>query len=246
MMDSENFTSHISKRFNSDLVDLKNQLLLMGGLVQQQVGDAVQALVELDTDLAEQVRNKEKQVNTMELSLDNECTEVLVLRQPAAGDLRMVVAVSRSIADLERIGDESNKIAKLALQLAEQGQSPRGCMEVRHIGQHVAKMLHNALDAFARFDVEMALAVAQEDKLVDMEYEAAMRQLVTYMIEDPRSITRVLNVVWALRALERIGDHAGNIAEHLIYLVKGTDIRHVSLESVIDKVLGPKTTPPSA
>jgi phosphate transport system protein len=240
MMDSENFTSHISKRFNSDLVDLKNQLLLMGGLVQQQVRDAVQALVDLDSMLAEQVRNKEKQVNTMELSLDNECTEVLVLRQPAAGDLRMVVAVSRSIADLERIGDESNKIAKLALQLAEQGQSPRGCIEVRHIGQHVAKMLHNALDAFARFDVEMALAVAQEDKFVDMEYEAAMRQLVTYMIEDPRSITRVLNVVWALRALERIGDHAGNIAEHLIYLVKGTDIRHVSLDSVIDKVLGPK------
>lgn len=237
-MDKEDFTSHISKQFNADLEELKDHLLLMGGLVETQVSQALKALLEADSGLAEAVRKAEKQVNALELSIDEECRRVLALRQPAAGDLRMVVAISKATSDLERMGDESNKIAKLALQLAEQGQSPKGYLETRHIGGIVEKMVHNALDAFARLDTELALAVAQEDHSVDLEYDAAMRQLVTYMMEDPRSISRVLSIVWALRALERIGDHARNIAEHIIYLVKGKDVRHIGIDKVKEQVLG--------
>lgn len=226
------FTGHISKQFNSDMDGLKNHILMMGGAVENQVIHAVKALVEADSELAAQVRVTEKTINSMELSLDEECARVLALRQPAASDLRLVIAISKAITDLERIGDEANKIAKLAINLAETGQSPKGYFEARHIGEHVASMVHDALDAFARLDVDMALKVAQEDKLVDREYEAAMRQLVTFMMEDPRSISRVLSVLWALRALERIGDHARNISEHVIYLVKGTDVRHANLDEI--------------
>ncbi len=237
-MDNENVSSHISKRFNDDLQELKNHLLMMGGVVERQVTDGVLSLVDANSELALNVRSNEKQVNTFELNIDEECTSVLALRQPAAGDLRMVVAILKAITDLERIGDEANKIAKLAIKLTEEGQAPRGYVEVRHIGQQVQEMIHKALDAFARFDVELALEVAQADRAVDIEYNSAMRQLVTYMMEDPRSISRVLNIIWALRALERIGDHARNIAEHVIYLVKGQDIRHANLDAIKESVLG--------
>ena len=233
-MDTEDLTSHISNRFNADLKRLNNQFLMMGGQVEQQLKDAVAAIVEMNLDRAESVISNEKLINEQEIFLDNECIEVLALRQPAAGDLRMVVAIFRSIADLERIGDESKKIAKLALQLADQNVGARGCIETRHISGQVVTMMRNALDAFARFDVDMALSVLQDDKKVDVEYKATMRQLVTYMMEDPRSISRALNVIWALRAMERIGDHAHNIAENLIYLVKGKDVRHAPLDSVKD------------
>jgi phosphate transport system protein len=236
VLDKSTFGSHISQQFNEDLETLKSHLLMMGGLVERQVIDAVQSLVEIDSGLAIEVRSNEKKINSYEIAIDEECTRIIALRQPAAGDLRMVIVISKTIIDLERIGDESNKIAQLAIKLSEQGQSPRGCVEVRHIGNHVRQMVHDALDAFARGDVQMALAVAQEDRAVDIEYESAMRQLVTFMMEDPRSITRVLNVVWALRALERIGDHARNIAEHVIYLVKGRDVRHRSLEQIRDQL----------
>ena len=236
VLDKSTFGSHISQQFNEDLETLKSHLLMMGGLVERQVIDAVQSLVEIDSGLAIEVRSNEKKINSYEIAIDEECTRIIALRQPAAGDLRMVIVISKTIIDLERIGDESNKIAQLAIKLSEQGQSPRGCVEVRHIGNHVRQMVRDALDAFARGDVQMALAVAQEDRAVDIEYESAMRQLVTFMMEDPRSITRVLNVVWALRALERIGDHARNIAEHVIYLVKGRDVRHRSLEQIRDQL----------
>ncbi len=234
------FTAHISQQFNSDIEELRNHLLTMGGLVETQVSNAVTALVEADSGLAASVRSTEKQINAMEMSIDEECTRVLALRQPAASDLRLVMAISKAITDLERIGDEANKIAKLAIILAEQGQAPHGYIETRHIGNQVSRMVHNALDAFARYDVETALEVAQEDKSVDMEYESAMRQLVTFMMEDTRSISRVLNIIWALRALERIGDHARNISEHVIYLVKGKDIRHTSIETIKEHVLNDK------
>ena len=233
-METEDLTSHISNRFNADLKRLNNQFLMMGGQVEQQLKDAVAAIVEMNLDRADSVISNEKLINEQEIFLDNECIEVLALRQPAAGDLRMVVAIFRSIADLERIGDESKKIAKLALQIADQNVGARGCIETRHISGQVVTMMRNALDAFARFDVDMALSVLQDDKKVDVEYKATMRQLVTYMMEDPRSISRALNVIWALRAMERIGDHAHNIAENLIYLVKGKDVRHAPLDSVKD------------
>jgi phosphate transport system protein len=237
-MDQESVNSHISQQFNEDLQVLKNHLMMMGGLVERQIQDALAAMVDGDTAMAAHVRNVEKRVNELEVGIDQECTSILALRQPAATDLRMVMAISKAITDLERVGDEASKIAKLALKLSEEGQAPRGYVELKHLGNHVKEMLHRALDAFARFDVEQALAVAQEDRKVDQEYEAAMRQLVTYMMEDPRSISRVLKLVWSLRALERVGDHARNLAEHVIYLVKGQDIRHTNLEEITREILG--------
>jgi phosphate transport system protein len=233
-MSSDDFTHHISKQFNSDLEEVRSHILAMGGMVEKQVIDAVQALVEGDSGLASEVISNEKQVNGMERRIDEECTRIIALRQPAASDLRLLVAATKANTDLERIGDEANKIAKMAIRLSEDGAIPRGYIETRHIGNHVNAMLRQALDAFARFDVDQALGVVREDKAVDMEYESAMRLMVTFMMEDPRYIKRALNVMWSLRALERIGDHARNIAEQVIFLVKGKDIRHLPLSSLDD------------
>jgi phosphate transport system protein len=199
----------------------------MGGLVEKQVNDAVTALIDADSGLAQQVREIDDQINQMERNIDEECLRILARRQPAASDLRLIISISKSVIDLERIGDESSKIAKRAILLCEEGEAPRGYVEVRHIGDQVRRMVQEALDAFARFDADLALSVAQYDKTIDREYKTALRELVTYMMEDPRSITRVLNVIWVLRSLERIGDHARNIAELVIYLVRGTDVRHM-------------------
>lgn len=227
---NEEFSQHISTNFNSDLEDMRNHILAMGGMVEKQVSNAVQALVECDSSLAAQVLVTEKQINGFERQIDEECMRVLALRQPAASDLRLVVAVTKANVDLERVGDEASKIAKMAIKLSEQEQTPGINNEVRHIGDHVGKMLHEALDAFARFDVEQATSVVRADENVDVEYDSAMRQLMTFMMEDPRTITRVLNVMWSLRALERVGDHARNVAEQVIFSVKGEDVRHRSLE----------------
>jgi phosphate transport system protein len=172
----------------------------------------------------------------MEMSIDEECARILARRQPAAGDLRLVLAISKVNTDLERVGDEAGKIARQAIQLSEDGAASRGYVEVRHIGERVIDMLHRALDSFARLDAVQALEVAREDKFVDREYNSAIRELVTYMMEDSRQITRTLNVIWALRSLERIGDHARNIAEYVIYLVKGKDVRHIGLTAMAAKV----------
>lgn len=237
-MKSEDYTQHISKQFNSDLEEVRSHILAMGGMVEKQVIDAVQSLVEGDSGLASEVISNEKQVNGMERRIDEECTRIIALRQPAASDLRLLVAATKANTDLERIGDEANKIAKMAIRLSEDGAIPRGYIETRHIGNHVTAMLRQSLDAFARFDVEMAMSVVREDKAVDVEYESAMRLMVTFMMEDPRYIKRVLNVLWSLRALERIGDHARNIAEQVIYLVKGKDIRHMPLHDLdVDEML---------
>lgn len=235
-VEKETFGSHISRQFNEELLEVKSHVLEMGGLVERQVADSMAALVNSDSELAAIVRESENKVNDFEVSVDEECTRILALRQPAASDLRMIVAVTRAITDLERMGDEANKIAKFAVALAEEGESPKGYVEARHIGNHVGAMVRQSLDAFARLDVETALLVAREDKLVDAEYDSAIRSLVTYMIEDSRSISRVLKIVWVLRALERIGDHARNIAEHVIYIVKGKDVRHVKLEKVAEVI----------
>lgn len=226
----DSHTQHISGRFNSELSDLKSRLLVMGGMVEQQVQSAVEALVNGDSDLADRVRAKDKEVDRIEIAIDEEATRIIAKRQPAASDLRLVVSVIKMVADLERIGDEAKKIAKFALVLAEEGLAPRGYIEVRHIGSHVGTMVRDALDAFARFDTKMALAVMKEDDEVDNEYRSATRALVTFMMEDPRSISRCLNVMWVLRALERVGDHANNVAEHVIFMVEGTDVRHAPME----------------
>jgi phosphate transport system protein len=237
-MDKMHIDQHISQQFNSDLEALRTELMEMGGLVEQQVADATKALEFADKELAEKVVNTEPAVDKHEVSIDEHCTDVLARRQPAASDLRLVLAVSKAIRDLERVGDEAKKVALMALALCESGQSPKGYLELRHIATSVQSMLHDSLDAFARYDVEKALQVAAEDKNVDREYTSALRELVTYMMEDPRSIGRVMNIMWSLRALERIGDHARNIAEHVIYLVKGKDVRHVSLNDLAKEVNG--------
>ena len=229
---SDVHSQHISRQFNQELEALKTHLMAMGGLVEKQLKDAVTALVEGDSKLAAYVRDNDAEVNALQLKLDDECTRVLARRQPAASDLRLVLAVIRATSDLERIGDEASKIARNAITLSESHQAVRGLIEVRHISDHVRRMLHDALTAFARFDTQLAVSVVREDELVDSEYSSAMRSLVTFMVEDPRSLSSMLNVMWILRALERVGDHADNLAEHVVYLVKGRDIRYSDPETI--------------
>ncbi len=236
MIDKDVYTHHISQQFNTELDEVKTHMLEMGGLVEQQVRDSISALINADSGRAEKIKADDKKINAMEVTIDEECVRILARRQPAASDLRLVIAVSKSVIDLERIGDEAGKIATQAIKLTETGESPRGYKEIRHIGNHVGYMVRDALDAFARFDIDMALAVAKEDKLVDEEYGTAVRSLMTYMMEDPRSISQVINVLWALRSLERVGDHARNIAEQVIYLVKGTNVRHVGIKEMTAQV----------
>lgn len=229
---------HISQQFNAEMEQLKQDLLKMGGLVEQQVQDAVAALIDEDSALAERVRDNDKQVDRMELHIDEEATMLIAKRQPTASDLRLVVSVIKMVADIERIGDEAKKIAKFALALSEEGSAPRGYVEVRHIGNHVGVMLRDALDAFVRLDAEQALRIVKEDKRVDQEYQAATRTLITFMMEDPRNISRCMSIMWVLRALERVGDHACNVAEHVIFMAKGEDIRHTPVaeaERIIDR-----------
>ncbi|GAA3582926.1 MULTISPECIES: phosphate signaling complex protein PhoU [Marinobacter] len=224
------YGDHISHQFNEELAELKTQFLKMGGLVEQQLADAVKALIDNDGHLADEIRARDKTVDRMEVEIDEESTRVIARRQPTARDLRLVVSVIKMVADLERVGDEAKKIAKFAMGLSEEGKAPRGYVEVRHIGNHVGGMLHDALDAFARLDSELALQVMKEDKRVDEEYQAAIRSLLTFMMEDTRNISRCMSVMWVLRALERVGDHACNIAENVIFMVKGEDVRHTSME----------------
>jgi phosphate transport system protein len=232
MVDKDIHSNHISQQFNDELDDIKTRMLEMGGFVERQVAEAIDAIMHADSELAEKVRKGDRTVNLMEVSIDEECALILARRQPAASDLRMVLAISRALQDLERIGDEAKKIAKQAILLIETGHTPRSVIEIRHIGNRVISMVREALDCFARLDVEQALRVARADSSVDADYATALRTLVTYMMEDPRNISPVLHIMWSLRSLERIGDHASNIAEHVIYLVKGQDVRHLKLDEL--------------
>jgi len=231
-MNTPTYRQHISSQFNAELEDIRQRVLAMGGLVEQQINDATHALIEGDGGLGETVRRNDYKVNQMEVLIDEECNRILARRQPTASDLRLIVAVIKTITDLERIGDEAEKIAIMAADLASQERSPAALVEISHMSRHVAQMVHDALDAFARMDAEAALKVAREDQNVDREYEALLRQCITFMMEDPRTIRRVMDLIWSVRALERIGDHAKNICEYTIYLIKGKDVRHVSLEDM--------------
>ena len=198
----------------------------MGGKVEQQLQNAIRAVGEADSALAEEVIKEEQLVDNMELDIDEACILIIARRQPAASDLRLVMMVTKAVNDLERIGDEAKKIANHAVILAGESGSSKGYTEVRHLGQSVIGMLSNALDAFARFDVDAAMRTIEEDNQVDLEYKTALRELATYMMEDPRSIGRVINILWVVRSLERIGDHAKNLCEQIVFVVKGKDIRH--------------------
>ncbi len=229
----EDFARHISSEFNEELEGLCADLLKMGGLAERQVRLAIECQEQFDSALVDQIKEAENAVNAWEIKIDELVATLIARRQPAATDLRLVLVISKIVRDLERAGDEANKVAQMAQKAHESAHaSAIGLSEVRAIGDQVLRMLGDALTAFARMDPEMALDVARDDKEVDRTYEAALRALATHMIEDPQEIGSVLNVMWVLRALERVGDHATNIAEHVIYLVKGTDIRHLSVTNV--------------
>jgi phosphate transport system protein len=232
-MESSDLTDHISKRFNKDIEDLRSSVLSMGGLVESQLQKAITAIVSGDSELGLKVANDDYKVNDLEVSIDEECSRILAMRAPAAGDLRLIVAIIKTITDLERIGDEAEKIGFLASRLATMDRPADSYRELKTLGTHVLQMVRDAMNAFARLDVEEALEVVREDERVDEEYEAIQRQCITFMMEDPRSIKRVMNVTWAARSLERIGDHAKNICEYVIYMVQGRDVRHTDLSDVI-------------
>jgi phosphate transport system protein len=233
----EEFTQHhISQQFNIELRELRNQVLGMGGLVEEQLNNAIIALTTRDVGLAKRVYTNDYKVNALEVAIDEESTRILAIRQPTARDLRLVMAVIKTIPDLERIGDQAGRIAHMALQIQGETQA-KHFVAISHLGNHVRQMLHDALDAFARIDVETALQVIHEDLKVDQEYDNMSRQLLTYMMEDSRTIPIVLNIMWSARALERIAAHSRNICEYLIYFVKGKDVRHVSLEKVEEQAL---------
>lgn len=232
-MDSNNSHQHISHKFNEEMESLRNQVLKMGGLVEQQINAAIEALQNTDAESAEKIIRRDHKVNAMEVAIDEACTQILARRQPAASDLRMVIAVIKTITDLERIGDEAEKIARMALSLAEDDITFHSRYAgIRHLAEQAKRMVHDVLDAYARLDIDAALKVVRDDDDTDKEYQDLIRLLITYMMEDPRTISEVLDVIWAARALERIGDHAKNIGEYIIYLVKGKDIRHLDLDDI--------------
>ena len=233
-MDTSDLTHHISRRFNKDIEDLRNTVLTMGGLVESQLSLAIKAIVSGDSELGLKVAHDDYKVNNFEVDIDEECGRILATRAPAASDLRLIVAIIKTITDLERIGDEAEKIGFLASKLAAMDRPSDSYRELKTLGQHVAHMVRDAMNAFARLDVEAAWKVVREDRIVDDEYEAIQRQCITFMMEDPRSIKRVMNVTWCARSLERIGDHAKNICEYVIYMVQGRDVRHTHIPETSD------------
>ena len=235
-MEVESLSQHTSRSFNKDLAGIHNQVLTMGGLVEQQFDRAIRAVAEADSELGLAVAELDHEINEMEVRIDDDCRRILAIRAPAAGDLRLIVAAMKTITDLERIGDETEKIGQLAARLATVKRPSTNFRELRNLARHVQDMIHGALDAFARLDVQRALAVMKADKVVDEEYESIYRQSLTFMMENPRTITREMDQSWAARALERIGDHTKNICEHAIYMAHGTDIRHSSLKNVESEV----------
>ncbi|WLD57805.1 phosphate signaling complex protein PhoU [Salinispirillum sp. LH 10-3-1] len=239
-MDAMNLNTHISSQFNEELERVRNQVLAMGGMVEQQLEDALRASVKSDSDLARRVLSSDVKINELEMLIDAECTRIIAKRQPTAGDLRLMLVVMKAVSDLERIGDEAQRIARVALESYNNSQQQDLLASVDNMGQHVLSVLHDTLDAFARMDIDAALRVHQEDRKIDREYENVMRLLMTYMMEDARSIPKILNVMWAVRSLERIGDRCQNVLEYVMYMVKGKDLRHTDPETMEEALHGKK------
>jgi phosphate transport system protein len=230
-MDNLNLGRHISGQFNEDIEAIINHVMQMGGMIEQQLIDALTAVNEADAELVKKVIATDQTINQYEVDIDDECTRIIAKRQPAAGDLRLIMSISKSVADLERIGDDAEKIAKVALESFSSKQQDL-LLNLDHLGRLVLVTLQTTLDAFARMDFEAALSIHKTDEKIDRAYEALMRQLMTYMMEDPRSIPQIMTVIWSARALERIGDRCQNICENIIYYVKGKIARHLSADEM--------------
>jgi phosphate transport system protein len=224
----ENFDQHISHQFNQELESLRQKMMAMGGMVEEMLKKALRAVSESDTDLAMQVIESDDQVNRMEKRLDEECNLVIARRQPAASDLRLIFAIIKAISDLERIGDEAEKIGRWALSLADHPRPRNDYRELERLGHVVLDMLRKSLDGFTRMDSKVAVELMTQDQKVDQEYEAIFRQYYSYMMEDARHIRRVLDALLVAKSLERIGDHCKNVGEYVVYLVEGRDLRHES------------------
>lgn len=236
-MDNLNLNKHISGQFNAELEHIRTQVMTMGGLVEKQLTDAIIAMHNQDGELAQRVIDGDQKVNMMEVSIDEACVRIIAKRQPAASDLRLVMAIIKTISELERIGDVAEKISRTALEkFGQQHQSLLVSLE--SLGYHTIQMLHDVLDAFARMDLNAAIEIYREDKKVDQEYEGIVRQLMTYMMEDPRTIPSVLTALFCARAIERIGDRCQNICEIIFYFVKGQDFRHVGGDKLDELLTG--------
>ncbi len=229
MAEQGEFNQHFSSQFNQELADLRSRVLAMGRAVAQQIADAVTALESRNENMARAVIGADPHINALEVHLDEECSRIMARRQPAAGDLRLIFAVIKTVTDIERIGDQAKSVAKMALEMAAVERDPR-TVELQHLGDLVGDMVQKALSAFSDMDVELALEVERADIAADIEYESIMRELTALMTQDSNAIGWALHLVWAARALERAGDHAKNICEYLIYMVQGKDVRHVSIE----------------
>lgn len=223
---------HTSQSYNAELEALRSSVLNMGGLVEKQCQSAVEALITGDSEMAEEVARSDYAVNELELEISAQCTDILARRQPAARDLRMVVGIIRMVANLERIGDEAAKVGRMALKLSDNRDKQSYQSEPQHLGEGVTTMLRGALDAFARLDVDLAIEIIARDKEIDREFKTLTRLLMTHMMEQPQRVKHMLRVNSCARALERVGDHAVNLCEEVIYLVEGNDVRHLSLEEI--------------
>ena len=226
-----NENSHLSSQFDEDLSRLRSHVLQMGGLVETQISASIDAYSRGEVSAVKHIVETDRKVNDLEKAIDDDCAHLIAKRQPAASDLRLVFGISKIVTDLERAGDEAKKIAKGVRRIYEAGQMPAQYgIGVRHIAEAALVMLRQSLDAFARLDPELAIKVIQADAEVDTEFKSIMRQLITQMMEDPRTITTSMDIIWIARAVERIGDHAKNVAEHVVFIVEGRDIRHPGKE----------------
>jgi phosphate transport system protein len=226
-------TVHTSKQFDAELEGVRARVLEMGGLVESQIINAIEGLVTGNPELITQTITNDHRVNAMEVALDEDCSHIIARRQPAAGDLRMIMTVVKTITDLERIGDEAEKIARMSRLIYESDRlhAPR-FNEIKQVAEIALEMLRKSLDAFARLDVAEAAQVVRQDRQVDERFRSILRQLITFMMEDPRTISISLEILFVAKAIERIGDHAKNMSEYVIYMVKGKDVRHTTLEEV--------------
>ena len=220
-------SEHISKQFDAELEAVRTRVLQMGGLVEEQIVNAIDGLTGGNMETIDLVIGSDHRVNACEVELDESCSQIIAKRQPAAGDLRLIIAIIKTITDLERIGDEAKKIGRMAklIHAAERLHMPR--LELKHVANLAIAMLRKALDAFARLDSKAAAEVVRQDELVDDEFRSILRQLITFMMEDPRTITRSLEILFVAKALERIGDHSKNMAEYVVYMIEGRDVRHI-------------------